>query len=376
MDVDNLIRAGRETPYLAFDLKDVDYSLARFRQAFPEVSVHYAVKCNPWRPLLEHIHLRGCGFEVASCQEIELLKKIGVNPAQLIFSNPVRARTEIAMAHAAGVWRFAVDSISELRKLAEVAPGAAVYARLSTVSAASTVPSEGKFGIDKDTAFHLLKEAEPYGLKPYGITFHVGSQMEDPTAWMAAIKDAVEVIERLRRSGIRLMMLDIGGGFPVAYSSEMASSLEDVGATVADSLKGLPYPMHIIAEPGRSLVASAGVFVCEVIQVAQRGSTWWAHTNLGVFNGMMEVLETDGALQYRITESRPPVARRPYHVTGPTCDSQDTFAFNVELSTDLREGDRLFVHTAGAYTTAYASTFNGYPIPQVLDVEAHSSLTP
>jgi ornithine decarboxylase len=102
--------------------------------------------------------------------------------------------------------------------------------------------------------------------------------------------------------------------------------------------------------------------------VSQRPSGWWAHTDLGVFHGLMEVLESGGNLHYPIHDARGARLRRCYHLTGPTCDSQDTFARDVLLSADLREGDELLIGSAGAYTSVYASRFNGFAPPRVVMV--------
>jgi ornithine decarboxylase len=123
--------------------------------------------------------------------------------------------------------------------------------------------------------------------------------------------------------------------------------------------------MSVVAEPGRCLVAAAGTFRCRVIGVAERHGVRWAHTDLGVFNGMMEALESSGELRYPLRDSRRSSERRLFHVTGPTCDSQDTFATNVPLSVDLREGDEIMVGSAGAYTATYTTRFHGFPPPRV-----------
>jgi ornithine decarboxylase len=102
-----------------------------------------------------------------------------------------------------------------------------------------------------------------------------------------------------------------------------------------------------------------------VIGIARRGDIRWAHLDVGAFNGMMESLETGLALRYPVTDARASASRTLFHLTGPTCDSQDTVLHDVPLSADLAVGDRLRIHVAGAYTTGYASRFNGFDIPPV-----------
>jgi ornithine decarboxylase len=100
-----------------------------------------------------------------------------------------------------------------------------------------------------------------------------------------------------------------------------------------------------------------------VVGVAQRGRKRWAHLDVGVFNGLMEALETGNALRFPLADSRGPAAKARFNLTGPSCDSQDTILFDCELSADLAVGDRVFIYAAGAYTTSYASRFNGFDIP-------------
>ncbi|WP_306216389.1 type III PLP-dependent enzyme [Actinoplanes sp. RD1] len=353
-------------PVLEMRAARIVAALDSFRAAFPGVRPFYATKCNTHPGVLSTLHAAGSGFEVASVQEIELLTETGVQPYDMLFSNPVRAREQTARAAAAGVYRFSVDSSEELRRVAQEAPGSCVYARLGTFGGDdSVVPSEGKFGVDAAGAVGLLLEAREMGLTPYGVTFHMGSQSLSPTALDRPLRDVAAIMDRLLRAGIRLQMVDIGGGFPARYD-EPVPALTEFGQVAAAGVARLPYPVEVFAEPGRALVAEAGTFRCRVIGVAQRPSGWWAHTDLGVFNGMMEVLESGGGLHYPIHDTRRTRMRRCYHLTGPTCDSQDTFARDVLLSADLREGDELLIGSAGAYTSVYASRFNGFAPPRVV----------
>jgi ornithine decarboxylase len=339
-------------------------ALDEFRRAFPRVQVFYATKCNPYEGVLQALHAAGSRFEIASAAELDRLTAIGVRGSDVIFSNPVRAREQTRAAAAGGVHRFAVDSAEELCRVAEEAPGSKVYARLATSGVGSVVPSEGKFGVDVAGAVELMVLAREFGLKPYGVTFHIGSQTLAPATVHMPLADVREVMLGLSQHGIRLRMVDIGGGFPAAYDQPVPP-LEAFGRAVTAGIAGLPYDVEVFAEPGRCLVAEAGTFRCRVIGVARRPSGWWAHTDLGVFNGMMEVLESGGELRYPMGDSRGSTDRRGYHLTGPTCDSQDTFARDVPLSADLREGDEIRIGSAGAYTSAYASRFNGFPLPEV-----------
>jgi len=225
------------------------------------------------------------------------------------------------------------------------------------------VPSEGKFGVGPDEAVRLLLAAVDAGLRPWGLTFHVGSQMTDPRAWAAPIREARMIMERLVPAGVRLAALDIGGGFPADYGQPVPP-IEDYGVVIGSALATLPYAVEVLAEPGRALVADAGHLETTVIGIAERRGRRWAHLDVGAFNGVMEALETGRQLVLPMRDHRegPTV---PWAVTGPSCDSQDTLHHSVPLSAELQVGDRVTLGTAGAYTTAYASAFNGFEVPTI-----------
>jgi ornithine decarboxylase len=350
-------------PYLALDLEVVEAAYVRLRRALPELAVHYAVKCNPEPAVLARLAALGAGFEIASLAELELLVELGVDPGRVLSSNPVKGPAQIAGASRLGVDRFAADSRCELAKLAAAAPGARVYVRLDAADPASRVPLAGKFGIDPESAVALLLEARSLGLVPHGLTFHVGSQAVDPGAYARAIALAGSVMRAASAQGVRLELLDIGGGLPARYV-EPVPSIEVFGRVISRALATLPYPVAAVCEPGRALVAEAGVMATTVIGVADRHGTRWVHLDVGAFNGMMETLETRRELVFPLAWS-PGRSRRlvPCAVTGPSCDSEDTLFLDVLLPDDLGVDDRLYIRTAGAYTTAYASRFNGFEIP-------------
>ena len=351
------------TPYLLMDLDAVEGAYRAITDALPDVAIRYATKCNPDPRILSRLHTAGSAFEIASSSELQTLTSLGVRAEQVIFSSPVKPWEQIREAASAGVWRFAFDSTSELDKLATHAPGAAVYVRLATGSPGSAVPSEGKFGVAGGQAVELMRSARSLGLHPYGIAYHVGSQMTDPRAWEDATCRSAAVLRELQAHGITLRMLNIGGGFPARYADPVPV-LSDYGACIRRAVaRHLPYPIQLCAEPGRALVAEAGVLVATVIGTAERAGKSWLHLDVGAFNGMMETLLTQNRLVYPLADSRAAAERCAYHITGPTCDSQDTMFLGVSLSRDLVPGDLVYIYTAGAYTTCYASAFNGFSAP-------------
>jgi ornithine decarboxylase len=357
----------RPTPYLVTDLDVVAQRYAAFTAALPGVRTCYAMKCNPSPEILRTLAARGSGFEIASLAELRILQTLGVDPAEVLYSNPVKPPSHIAEAHRAGLWRFSFDSPDELAKIAEHAPGAAVYVRLRVDDSTSVFPLSRKFGTDVEDAYDLMLLARRLGLRPYGITFHVGSQCTSAKAWHAAIGTAGGLMDRLTADGIEIEMLDLGGGYPARYTEDVPT-IEEIGAVVTSAVASmLPYrPALLVAEPGRYLVAEASVLAATVIGRAVRDDEHWLYVEVGVYNGLMEVLQTPGGWDFPLWTSRPDhaqVAHVTFTITGPTCDSSDTIASGVRLPATLAVGDVLYLGSTGAYTLAYASAFNGFPPP-------------
>jgi ornithine decarboxylase len=329
------------------------------------MAVHYAVKANPHPRLLACLHRAGCRFEVASWSEIRAAIRAGADPSTVLFTHPVKPAGDIARARKAGVWRFAADSDTELRKIARNAPGSAVLLRLD-VGAGGTVGDQGKFGVPPPQVTALARLAASLGLQPYGLAFHVGSQMMDPKAWDGPIRQCAQVMTTLAREGIRLRMLDVGGGFPVRYDTD-PPPLGEYAAAINDAAACLPYPVQLACEPGRAIVAPAGIMVASVIGAAWRRDTFRVSLDTGAFHGLIEALESGRELRFPVAV--PGAGDRslvPCTLTGPSCDSQDTILDQVWLPRP-RAGDRVLIGNSGAYTTCYSgrSAFNGYPAPKV-----------
>jgi ornithine decarboxylase len=355
------------TPFLAVDLGQLRRCYQRFVAVLPRVQPFYAVKCNSSQEVLRTMAAQGAGFEVASFGELTLLQEIGVDPADVLYSNTVKPSTHVARAAESGLWRFAVDSEGELEKIARHAPGSAVYVRVRVDDSGSVFPLSRKFGAEAHHARALLLQARNLGLCPYGLTFHVGSQCVTTASWVQAIASMGRIMTQLRRDGITLRMLDIGGGFPAEYDVPVPR-IDQIAGVVNRALDDyLPYqPELLSAEPGRHLVAEAGVMAATVLGREERAGEEWLYLDVGAYNGLMETQQTVGQWRFPLWSSRPDhgfVAQTPFTVTGPTCDSADTMFFGAPLPVTMSEGDRLYVGSAGAYTLSYASHFNGFPPP-------------
>jgi ornithine decarboxylase len=346
-------------PFLILDNAIVREKVRRFRAALPRVRPHYAVKANPDRRVLETLMQEGCSFEIASIAELDMLLAIGAGAAGVFYSNPMKSRDSIAYAAARGVEWYVVDSVDELRRVHEVKSDARMYLRIDTPNIGSDWPLSGKFGAGAAESREIILAAVKRGADLAGVTFHAGSQCRNPENWRVGIEKARTLFDDMAKAGLNPRMLDIGGGFPVRHVKPIPS-IEVIGAVVNEALKAFPDEVRVVAEPGRYLVSDAGYFVCRVIGTATRAGKRWMHWDAGLFGG---VIETTEGLKYRIRTERsgPDV---PWHVAGPTCDSVDVILRDEPLPSDLQEGDFIYLCNAAAYTTAYASEFNGFPLPE------------
>ena len=349
----------RKTPFLVIDKKVIQSKFAQFQESMPKARLCYAVKANPHRRIVDILHNLGADFEISSEEELDLLLRCGVSSERIISSNPVKVIPFIEAAHSAGVKYFAFDSYSEIDKLSEIAPGSNVYVRLSVSNDHSQWPLSKKFGVEPEEVVRLLAHAAKMSLIPYGITFHVGSQCLDEIAWVHAIEKSRLVWDMARKGGIRLRMLNIGGGFPIEYTGSVPA-IGRFAKAINETLKRVfPEDIEIFIEPGRALVGEAGILVGTVVAKARRNGENWLYLDVGVFNGLMESV---GGIEYTmIAEKNGPM--RKWVVAGPSCDSMDVISNETELP-DLAVGEKVYISSAGAYTTSYASNFNGFPIPK------------
>lgn len=347
-------------PFLILDTAIVRAKARRFRAAMPRVRPHYAVKANPDRRVLKVLAQEGVGFEIASTAELDLLLGLGVPAGEIFFSNPVKSREGVAYAAAKGVEWFVVDSADEMRKVFEVVPGAKQYLRIAAPNIGSDWPLSGKFGAGAADTREIVALAAKLCVDLAGVTFHVGSQCRNPENWRVAMEKARGVFDQMLKLGLKPRLLNIGGGFPVRHVKPIPS-IEVIGEVVNEGLRAFPPEVQVIAEPGRYLVSDAGYFVCRVLGTASRAGKRWMHWDAGMFGG---VIETTEGLKYKIRTDRsgPDI---PWTVGGPTCDSVDVVLRDEPLPSDLQEGDFVYIRNAGAYTTAYASQFNGFPLPEV-----------
>lgn len=357
-----------ETPNIVINLNKVKKNFLTLKDSFPYARIFYAIKANPGEPVLELLSDLGSNFDIASRYELDLISKFNVSPDRLSYGNTIKKAKDIKYFYDKGVRMFATDSRDDLKNIAEFAPGSKIYVRILVEnSATADWPLSRKFGCHPDMAYDLLVQARDMGLTPYGISFHVGSQQRDIGQWNDAIAKAKYLFNSLEEEeDIKLTMINMGGGFPASYI-EPTNTLDVYASEITRYLQddfGEDIP-EIILEPGRSLVADAGILTSEVVLISRKNNTAlsrWVYIDAGKFNGLIETL--DESIKYPIVTEKDGGKESEVIIAGPTCDSMDIMYEDAKykLPRDLKIGDKLYWLSTGAYTSTYASVeFNGFP---------------
>ncbi|WP_309085150.1 type III PLP-dependent enzyme [Chelativorans sp.] len=363
--LDFLATRRPEGPCLVVDLDVVRENYVAFERALPDSKIFYAVKANPAPEILRLLTALGSSFDTASVTEIEMALDAGATPDRISFGNTIKKERDIARAYELGIRLYAVDCVEEVEKIARAAPGSRVFCRVLTDGAGAEWPLSRKFGCVPAMAVDVLRRAKALGLDPHGVSFHVGSQQTDLSAWDRALNDARTVFEALAEEGIVLKMVNMGGGFPTRYLRDVPQA-QAYGQAIFSSLRkhfGNRIPETII-EPGRGMVGNAGVIKSEVVLISRKADSddvRWVYLDIGKFGGLAETM--DEAIRYPLVTPRDGDETAPCVLAGPTCDSADVLYEKTPypLPVSLTIGDEVLIEGTGAYTTTYASVaFNGF----------------
>ena len=356
---------GFDRPTLVIDVDRVEAQFTALKAGLGRADIHYAVKANPAREIIARLVALGSHFDAASKGEIALVLGEGADPADVSFGNTIKRASDIAWAHAQGITLFAADAEAELDKIAAHAPGARVYIRLIVETSEADWPLSRKFGCDRDTALRLLDYAKALGLTPVGFSFHVGSQTRRASMWEPTLAELSGIWKAAQDAGHGLTLLNIGGGFPAFYGEEIEAPEAYARAVMALVERHFGCVPQIMAEPGRGMVAEAGVIVSEVMLVSRKSDRdmhRWVYLDIGRFSGLAE---TEGeAIRYQFETARDGDAMGPCILAGPSCDSADVLYEKrpMPMPLTLESGDRVLIRNTGAYTSTYSSVcFNGFP---------------
>ena len=353
------------TPVLAIDKSRLIAEYRRFRRLLPRVKLFYAIKANPHPDILKTIRDLGGAFDVASEGEMRHVLAQGVRPDRIIFANTVKRPEALEFAHRARVNFVTFDSEPELYKIAKHAPGCRVLARLKVSNLGSIVELSLKFGADQEQIVPMLLKARSLGLRPEGVSFHVGSQCTNFENYLRAMEVTAEILREAQGRGLHVKMVDIGGGFPIRHFKAERASLETCAKQLRRELDRLFDPeVEIIAEPGRALSGPAGMLICRVVGRSIRNNKNYYYLDDGVYGDFSGIVFDHCKYEFRTLVKTQKYASI---LGGPTCDSFDTISLNEDLP-ELDVGSIVYVPNIGAYSCASAVMFNGIPPAKVIVV--------
>lgn len=356
------LAAEHGTPILVLDCDVLRRQYRALQEALPSVEFFYAVKAFPHASIVNTLDQCGAGFDIASTGETELLRALHVNPRNTIHTHPIKKDRDIRDALRFGCTTFVADNLEEIKKFRKYRHRVALLIRVSFRSADAIVDLSRKFGCSVEEVPQLLTRAEDMGIRVKGLSFHVGSQSAKPDAHVHAIRECAKVVEWWDKyCSLPLSILDIGGGFPVDYGKGI-TPIHEFCAPIREALAAFPRSIHILAEPGRFLVAPAATAIGAVVGKAERGGQTWYYLDDGVYNSYSGIIYDHAHYPVRTLKTGP---TRPCVLAGPTCDSIDVIAENLELP-ELEIGDLVIGEVMGAYTAATATEFNSLPKSRIV----------
>ena len=343
------------TPFLVASLDKIEENYNVLRQNLPRVRVHYAMKANPMKRIVERLASWGACYDVASAGEIEQLHAMGVSGERIIYANPVKTKQGLELSAKYGINRFTFDDESEIDKMAAYVPGGEVLVRIRVSNDKALVNLNAKFGVAPAEALELLRKAKEAGLVPAGVCFHVGSQSLTTEAYEEALLVCRRIFNEAAAEGMELKVLDIGGGFPIP---SVNGPVDPAGMMQAISrqLDRLFPDTELLCEPGRFMCGTAVNLVTSIIGTKTRGDQTWYVLDEGLYGTFSGAIFDHWTFEF---ESFRRTKKYLATFVGPSCDSIDFVRRDV-MTPELKMGDRLLVPDCGAYTSASSTTFNGF----------------
>ncbi|MES2663814.1 MAG: diaminopimelate decarboxylase [Pseudomonadota bacterium] len=360
------------TPLYVYSSATITRHWQAFDQAFASYPhlVCYAVKANSNLSILRHLAHMGSGFDIVSGGELARVLKAGGDPQKIVFSGVGKSAVEIEAALTANIFCFNVESSAELKRIEQIARHLKCRAPISIrvnpdVDAAthpyiSTGLKENKFGVAIEQSMELFKHAaQSDALNAIGIDCHIGSQLTQLTPFLDALDKVIDQIEYLASEGIQLSHLDIGGGLGVRYNQENPPEPAVYAESILRRLRQrLPnHSLKILIEPGRAIMANAGILVTKVEYLKQNMDRHFALVDAAMndllrpslYNAWHDIIPVN-------LKNHPEAMKAVYDIVGPVCETGDFLGKERTLS--LKEGDLLAVRSAGAYGFSMSSNYN------------------
>lgn len=338
----------------------------KIKRAFAKLNpiICYAMKANDNMAVLKTLHNEGAGFDIVSVGELKKALKIGADPKKIVFASVGKTEEEIVAAIKAGILLFNVESKPELeninrvakkmRKIVHVALRLNPDVEAPTHAKITTGSLKNKFGIDLKTSRQILRSQRRYSnIRINGIHIHIGSQIIVGDPFVKAIKRVVHFIRQLRREGIDIQYLNIGGGLGIIYKNEKPQTAAQYAKKVVPLLEKTG--LQLIMEPGRFIAGNAGIFVTRKLYLKDNGVKKF----IIVDGGMNDLARPSlyDAYHEIVPLNKNGTRKIKADVVGPICESGDVFAKD-RLVANVKDGELLALMSAGAYGYVMASNYN------------------
>lgn len=339
-----------------FDIGILERTFKQWKQALPNVTPYYAVKCNPHPAMIHTLGRLGANFDCASPAEINAVIKNGIQPSRIIYAHPCKKIGDLKFAHQMKVPYTVFDNMGEVHKIATHANTMPCLLRISAYDPNAQCILGNKYGAPKETWETLLIAAADKKIEVVGVSFHVGSGASSPSAYREAIANARSVFEMGRRLGLPMTKLDIGGGFTSIRNQGMDPHMAEVIRNSLNEYFPKEFGVDVWAEPGRFFAEHAWTLFTRVIgkrEIDQQPQLFLTCGLYGMFNNVVY----DHAKPYPwIPSSNKP--SYPTTLFGPTCDGIDLIMKDAQLP-KMDIGEWIAWPSMGAYTYAGACDFNG-----------------
>ncbi len=367
------IAAEHGTPCYIYSRGAILSRFAEYKNALTGIPsrVCFAVKANSNVAVLGLLARAGAGFDIVSGGELYRVLSAGADPASVVFSGVGKTEEEIRFALEKGIYSFNCESEWELQQISRIAVSlqrtAAIAIRINPDVNAITHPyistglRDHKFGIDMHEAERIYAHARTLaGIRPEGVSCHIGSQLLALDPLLEAADKIIALVKRLRAAGIPIRFLDLGGGIGVRYrSTDNAVSIDEFISRLRPKIDSLG--VTLMLEPGRSIVAEAGILLCRVVLTKQNGGKTFVIVDAGMndlirpslYKAHHEIISVDQTKNGKEIE---------VDIVGPVCETGDFFAHQRSIP-EVQPGDLLAIQTTGAYGFVLASNYNSRPRP-------------
>lgn len=368
-----------DTPCFVYSRATLERHWHAFNNAFGDYphQICYAVKANGNLAILNLLARLGSGFDIVSAGELMRVIVAGGDPAKIIFSGVCKQKWEIRKALEAGVHCFNIESEGELQLISAIAEEMGLQPRISvrinpnvdakTHPYISTGLRKNKFGLAPDKALEIYKQAsKDKNIQVHGVACHIGSQLTDLSPFKDALKRILAFIDQLEHIGIEINHIDFGGGLGVRYHDEQPPGADEYGQILLDQLENRTRQIPIAIEPGRAIVANAGILLTRVHYIKKGEETNFCIVDAGMndlirpalYQAYHEIVEVDKTSE---------VESKVYDVVGPVCESSDFLGKQRRLH--VAEDGLLAVKTTGAYAAVMSSNYNARPRPAEVMVD-------